>query len=73
MRRLTKVIAAITPWTVRSERKAAVRAATAERQQSDRSRAHAKDIERQIRDLAAENHYAASIIDGILRGHGNRG
>lgn len=67
------MIAAITPWPVRAERKAAISAATAERQQSDRARAHAKDVERQIRNLAGENHYAQTIIDGILRGHGNGG
>lgn len=69
------MIAALTPWPVRSERKAAVKAATAEKQQSQAGRSQARDIEAQIGRLVAQNNWASAVAEslGIVNGDKNGG
>jgi hypothetical protein len=59
------MIAAVTPWPARAERKAAVRAAAAEKDRSRRSRTQAKAIETQINQIAAANHWASAVAESL--------
>lgn len=69
------MIAAITPWPVRSERKAAIKSAAAEKQQSQRGRSQARDIEAQIGRLVAQNNWAQAVGEslGLINGDRNGG
>jgi len=57
------------PWPTRKERKAAVAAARAEKEQSAATARHAERVGRELTRLARENHFAAVIEGQILRGH----
>lgn len=70
---LATVAAAIFPWAPRHERRAAIAAATQEKERSREDKAHARDVEEQIRRLARANHFAAAISDDIIRGHHRSG
>lgn len=70
---LAKMAAAIFPWAPRHERRAAIAAAAQEKERSRDSAEQAKVVESQIQRLAAANHYAATIAEGIIQGHRRRG
>lgn len=59
------MLAAITPWPIRAERKAAISAATAEKHRSQRSAAEARGTVRELRDVAAQNNWAAAVADSL--------
>ena len=56
------------PWPSRSERQAAISAARREKERSRASADRAADVERQIRQMAEENHFASLITEQIMRG-----
>lgn len=55
----------ILPWAPKADRRAAIAAARAEADQSARSAAHAKDVERDIRWLYQQNRWAGHIADTL--------
>lgn len=60
---------AILPWPSKHQRKAAIRRARREKEQSQRAAAHAGTINADIEALAARNHFAASITSQIIERH----
>ena len=58
------------PWPARAERRALIAAATAEKERSQASAARAALLERDIRRLAAENHWAAAVAATLRNGKG---
>ena len=63
------------PWQPRSERKAGIAAAAAERERSRAGRELAEVIDSQIKRLAEANHFSELIAHDIIHGrrHGNGG
>ena len=57
------------PWPSRDQRRAAVEAARQEKLRSQSAAAHAADIEQALERMAAENHFAASIAEQVMRRH----
>jgi hypothetical protein len=57
------------PWPHRAERTAAVNAAAAEKDRSCRDAAAAAKLERQIRTMAQENHFAEVLASQIITRH----
>ena len=56
------------PWPSRRDRKAAISAARREKEHSQAAAGRAADVERQIRRMAEDNHFASLIADQIMRG-----
>lgn len=69
-RMLRKVSAVIFPWPAKHEREAAIAKARRSRQHSEAETRRAKGIERQLKAMASQNHFAQAIRDQIIRGHG---
>lgn len=61
------------PWPARHERRQAVADAEQEKHRSQAGAAHAADVERDIRRMAAENHFAEVIAASLRQGHRNGG
>jgi hypothetical protein len=70
LRRAAKVIR---PWPVQRDRKAAVHAARQEKEHSLARAEHAAEVERQIRHLVRDNHFAEAIADQIIATYRKRG
>ncbi len=70
---LVKMAAAVFPWAPRHERRAAIAEAAAEKARSQAGAEYARVVETQIRRLAAANHYAEAIAEGIIQGHRHGG
>ena len=68
-RGLAQLAATLLPWAPKHERRAAIAAATEEKERSRTDREHAKAVEEQIKRLARANHYADIIAGDIIRGH----
>lgn len=66
-------MAALTPWPPRSQRKAAIRAAREEKERSQRAAGHAAAVCAELGELAARNHFAASITRQIIARHKREG
>ena len=64
---LRKAARMLLPWPSRSERRDAIASAGREKRRSQASAAHAAGVERDIRRMAAENHFAAAIADQLAR------
>jgi hypothetical protein len=64
---------AVFPWPSRSQRRAAVDLARGEKERSRRSAAHAASVRDDITELAARNHFAASIAAQIAERHRREG
>lgn len=60
---------AVLPWPSRRQRRAAVDRARGEKEKSLRSAAHAEGIRADITELAARNHFAATIAAQITERH----
>lgn len=58
----------ILPWMAKPERHAAIAAARREKEHSQATLRHAQSVERQIRQMADENHYAEKIARQIIWG-----
>lgn len=58
------------PWPARCERQALIAAATAEKERSQASAVRAAALERDIRRLAAENHWAEAVARTLRNGRG---
>ena len=65
---LRKVAGVVLPWPGRDERAAAVTSAQMERERSQEAARKASDLEKQIRKMTHDNHFAAMIAQQILRG-----
>ncbi len=63
---------AVFPWPGRTGRREAIAVARRERERSVAGAAHADVIRRQIERMAAENHFASSIAEQIIRHHAQR-
>jgi hypothetical protein len=63
-----KMIRALLPWPARSDRKSAVNEAKAERERSERARAHAQKLEAQLHRMIEDNHFAQRIAESLMRG-----
>lgn len=61
------------PWPSRSQRRAAVGRAREERERSQRSAEHAAEVRDDITELAARNHFAATIAAQIAARHRREG
>lgn len=63
------------PWPARAERKRRIEVARAGARASRRDADKASRIERDLRRIVAENHFAASVAEQIIRRHiqGNGG
>ena len=70
MRWLRKAASVLLPWPARSERRALIAEATAEKERSQASAARAKTLEWDIRRLAAENHWADAVARTLRNGRG---
>lgn len=66
-------MALLIPWPLKRQRTASVEAARRQKEASLHSAAHAAVIEREIEQLAAENHFAALIAAHIMRGYRQEG
>ena len=66
---IRKAVAVLLPWPLRHERRAAIQAAKGEKETSQRGAEDAAAIEQQIEQMAAENHFAASIARQITARH----
>lgn len=64
---------ALLPWPSRRQRRAAVDRARGERERSQRSAAHAAAVRDDITELAARNHFAATIAAQIAERHRREG
>ena len=60
------------PWPSRAERKDRIARARAGAKASRREADKAAHIERDLRRIVEENHFAASIAQQIIRGHAPR-
>ncbi|HZR50124.1 MAG TPA: hypothetical protein VFB06_11450 [Streptosporangiaceae bacterium] len=69
MRLLGRLTSMILPWPGKGERQAAIVRARQEKERSQASAAHAERLEGQVRRMAAQNHFAASIAEQIIRHH----
>lgn len=58
------------PWEARSERRALIAAATAEKEHSQAAAARADVIKQDILRLAEENHWAAILARDLRNGRG---
>lgn len=56
----------ILPWPAKHERDAAIAAARKEREHSEAAAGRAAVIERQIRQMAADNHFAEAVARQIF-------
>jgi hypothetical protein len=65
---LRKVAAVILPWPGRDERAVAITSAQMERKRSQEAARKASDLEKQIRKMTHDNHFAAMIAQQILKG-----
>ncbi len=70
MRWLRKAVSVLLPWPARSERRALIAEATAERERSQASAARAALLEQDLRRLAAQNHWAAALAASLRNGKG---
>lgn len=68
MRWAGKAARMLIPWTPRRERRKAIASAEREKDQSRTRAAHAAQVEREIRWMAEQNHFAATIAEQIMRG-----
>jgi hypothetical protein len=57
------------PWPGRHDRHAAIASARAEKEQSQAGAAHADAVRRQIEAMREQNHFAAAIVQDIIRRH----
>lgn len=69
MRLRGRLMSLILPWPARAQRQAAIDSARREKERSRASAAHAEVLEGQVRRMAAQNHFAASIAEQIIRHH----
>jgi hypothetical protein len=68
-----RAVDSVLPWPSRSQRRAAVDRARAEKEQSRRLAAHAAAVRDDITSLAERNHFAASIARQIAARHRGEG
>lgn len=61
------------PWPARAERKAAIAQARGNREAAEARAAHAAHVQEQIRQIAAENHFAEIIAAQLAQGRRHRG
>ena len=66
---LRRVVDVLLPWPSRHERRAAVAAATLEKERSQSAARHAAVIEQQILRIAEENHFALRIAEQLWQEH----
>ena len=66
---LQSMVTAMRPWAPKRERRAAVQAATREKERSQASAAQSRKVRQQIDRLARVNGYAQTIQDDIIRGY----
>jgi hypothetical protein len=62
-------MSALFPWPARSERKAAIAKARDGREQAEARAAEAVGVEAQIRQMAAQNHFAQVIAEQLTQHH----
>lgn len=66
---LGRAMDAIMPWPSKRQRKAAIRRARDQKEQSQRAAVHAGTVTTDIEALAARNHFAATIASQIIERH----
>lgn len=64
---LRKVASAVFPWPLKHEREAALRAARHEKDRSQAAAHRAGVIERQLRQMTADDQFATRIAEQIIR------
>jgi hypothetical protein len=69
---LRKAARMLRPWPGHRDRKAAISAARQEKEHSLARAEHAADVERQIRHLVRDNHFADAIADQIISTYRDR-
>lgn len=62
-----KVASTVFPWPLKHEREAALRAARQEKEWSQAAAHRAGTIDRQLRQMAADDQFAARIAEQIIR------
>jgi hypothetical protein len=67
MTRLRSALRALRLWPGKRERKKAVQAAAGEKEESLRRASRARELEREIRQIAEANHFAEVIADQLIQ------
>jgi hypothetical protein len=66
-----RLMTVLRPWPPAHERRAAIQRATREKERSQAGARHAATLEAQLRQMAADNHFAELITRQIAARHGH--
>lgn len=67
------VAATVLPWPTRAERRANIIAARKGAEQAERKVAEAENVKHDLEVILRENHFAQTIVDGLISGGRGRG
>lgn len=69
---MNRVESFLFPWPSHAERKASVKDAAREKEESEREVRHAKHVEQQLRRMMEDNHFAENIARQLIDRQGRR-